>query len=61
MFSILKKSKSEFPLGYYSGLQILIDVDMANKQISKYIPNFNLIDFYNKLNDENGIPTNQKK
>lgn len=50
----LKKTKSEFPLGYYSGLQILIDADMANKQISKYIPNFNLIDFYKKLNDEDG-------
>lgn len=48
----LKKSKSEFPLGYYSGLEILIDVDLADRQISKYIPNFSLIDLYERLSSE---------
>ncbi len=51
----LNKSKSEFPLGYYNGLEILIDIDMANQQISKYIPNFSLIDLYNKLSKEEGF------
>ena len=48
----LKKSKSEFPSGYYRGLEILIDVDLADRQISRYIPNFSLIDLYDKLEKE---------
>lgn len=50
----LEKSKSEFPSGHYKGLEILIDIDLANEQISKYIPNFSLIDLYDRLLKEDG-------
>lgn len=50
----LEKTKSEFPLGHYNGLEILIDIDLADQQMSKYIPNFSLIDLYDTLSKEDG-------
>lgn len=52
--SNLEKTASDFPLGYYKGLEILIDVDLANDFISQYIPNFSLKEFYKKLSDKQG-------
>lgn len=52
--SNLEKTVSDFPLGYYKGLEILIDVDLANDFISQYIPNFSLKEFYEKLSDKQG-------
>lgn len=40
----LTKTDSDFPLGYYEGLEIFIDVDVANNHIKDLIPDFDLID-----------------
>jgi len=50
----LTKSISDFPLGYYEGLEIFIDVDEANEYIKDYISDFDLIDFYNELEMNEG-------
>lgn len=42
----LTKTLSDFPLGYYKGMEIFIDVDAANDYVKEYIPDFDLIDFY---------------
>ena len=36
----LTKTISDFPLGYYEGLEIFIDVDVANKHIKSLIPDY---------------------
>lgn len=51
----LTKSLSEFPLGYYEGLEIFIDVDMAVEYIKDYVPDFDLIEFYETLERNNGF------
>lgn len=51
----LTKSLSEFPLGYYEGLEIFIDVDMADEYIKDYVPDFDLIEFYETLEKNNGF------
>ena len=48
----LTKSFSDFPLGFYEGLEIFIDVDVANKQIKGLIPDFDLIDMIIRDNGE---------
>lgn len=50
----LAKTLSDFPLGYYKGLEIFIDVDVANEHVKKYIPDFDLIEFYEALKSNNG-------
>lgn len=51
----LTKTASEFPLGYYEGLEIFIDVDVANEYVKEYIPNFDLIEFYERLENNRGF------
>ena len=50
----LTKTLSDFPLGYYRGLEIFIDVDIANEYVKEYLPDFDLIDFYEDLKSNNG-------
>lgn len=50
----LTKTFSDFPLGYYNGLEIFIDVDVANDYVKEYIPDFDLIEFYEALKCNNG-------
>ena len=45
----LTKTLSDFPLGYYNGLEIFIDVDEANDYIKEYVSDFDLIEFYEQL------------
>lgn len=59
----LTKTLSDFPLGYYKGLEIFIDVDVANDHIKEYIPDFDVIEFYEKLESSKGyrlIRSNEK-
>ena len=50
----LMKTLSEFPLGYYEGLEIFIDIDVANDYVKEYIPNFDMIEFYESLKNDKG-------
>lgn len=50
----MTKTLSDFPLGYYKGLEIFIDVDVADEYIKKYIPDFDLIEFYENLESSQG-------
>ena len=50
----LTKSISDFPLGYYKGLEIFIDVDVANDYIKEYIPDFDVIELYEQLHSSQG-------
>lgn len=50
----LTKTLSDFPLGYYKGLEIFIDVDAANDYVKEYIHDFDLIDFYEELHKSKG-------
>jgi AraC-like DNA-binding protein len=50
----LTKTISDFPLGYYEGLEIFIDVDAANKHIKGLISDFDLIELYESLEKSNG-------
>lgn len=50
----LTKTLSDFPLGYYNGLEIFIDVDVANDYVKEYIPDFDLIEFYEELHKSKG-------
>ena len=45
----LTKTLPNFPLGFYNGIEIFIDVDVANDYIKNYLPDFDLIDFYEEL------------
>ena len=45
----LTKTLPDFPLGFYNGIEIFIDVDVANEHIKNYLPDFDLIDFYEEL------------
>lgn len=59
----LTKTVSDFPLGFYKGLEIFIDIDVANDHIKNYIPDFDLIEFYESLEKSNGyvlIRSNEK-
>lgn len=50
----LTKTVSDFPLGFYNGLEIFIDIDVANDYIKQFIPNFDLIEFYDGLKNAQG-------
>jgi AraC-like DNA-binding protein len=50
----LTKTISDFPLGYYVGLEIFIDVDVANGHIKELIPDFDLIELYESLEKSDG-------
>ena len=50
----LTKTVSDFPLGYYEGLEIFIDVDAANKHVKGIIPDFDLIELYEHLEKSKG-------
>ena len=59
----MTKTLSDFPLGYYRGLEIFIDVDVANEYIKDYISDFDLIEFYEQLEKSKGyrlIRSNEK-
>ncbi len=59
----LTKTFSDFPLGYYNGFEIFIDVDVANEHIKEYLPDFDLIEFYEELEKSKGyvlIRSNEK-
>lgn len=59
----LTKTLSDFPLGYYNGLEIFIDVDVANDYVKEYLPDFDLIEFYEELHKSRGyvlIRSNEK-
>ncbi|WP_407422240.1 helix-turn-helix domain-containing protein [Methanobrevibacter sp.] len=45
----LTKTLPNFPLGFYNGIELFIDVDIANDYIKNYLPDFDLIDFYEEL------------
>ena len=42
----LTKSVSDFPAGYYKGLEFFIDVDVSNDYVREFLPDFNLADYY---------------
>ena len=50
----LTKSISDFPAGFYRGLEFFIDVDVSNDYIKEFLPDFDLIDFYENLEKNNG-------
>ena len=50
----LTKSFSDFPLGYYKGLEIFIDVDVACEHIKEYIHDVDLIEIYEDLEKSKG-------
>lgn len=50
----LTKSISDFPLGYYKGFEIFIDVDVADDCIREYFPDFDLCAIYETLEKSNG-------
>lgn len=50
----LTKTISDFPLGYYNGLEIFIDVDAANEHVKELIPDFDLIELYESLEKSKG-------
>lgn len=50
----LTKTVSDFPLGYYKGLEIFIDVDVANDHIKEHIADFDLIELYESLEKSKG-------
>lgn len=45
----MTKTYSDFPLGFYNGIKIFIDIDVANNNIKQHIPDFDLIEFYEDL------------
>ncbi|MBQ2665273.1 AraC family transcriptional regulator [Methanobrevibacter sp.] len=49
----LTKTFPDFPLGYYKGLEIFIDVDVANDFVKEHIPHFDLVEFYEELEKTN--------
>lgn len=52
--SDVTKSVSDFPLGYYKGLEIFMDIDVANESIKRYLPDFDIVEFYEGLMKNNG-------
>lgn len=50
----LTKTISDFPLGYYKGLEIFIDIDAANDYIKGLMPDFDLIGLYESLEKHKG-------
>lgn len=52
--SDVTKAVSDFPLGYYKGLEIFMDIEVANEFIKQYLPDFDIIGFYEKLKKTDG-------
>lgn len=52
--SDVTKSVSDFPLGYYKGIELFIDIDIADKSIKHYVPSFDIVQFYESLKRANG-------
>lgn len=52
--SDVTKAVSDFPLGYYKGLEIFMDIEVANESIKQYLPDFDIIGFYEKLKKTDG-------
>ena len=52
--SDVTKAVSDFPLGYYKGLEIFMDIEVANEFIKQYLPDFDVIGFYEKLKKTDG-------
>lgn len=52
--SDVTKSVSNYPLGYYKGLEIFMDIDVANESINKYLPDFDIVKFYEGLKKDKG-------
>lgn len=50
----LTKSFSDFPLGFYEGLEIFIDIDVANDCVKELMPDFDLIELYESLEKVQG-------
>ena len=50
----LAKTVSDFPLGYYNGLEIFIDIDVAGEHIKELMPDFDLIELYETLEKSKG-------
>lgn len=50
----LTKTMSDFPLGYYKGFEIFIDIDVANEHVKEYITDFDLINLYENLEKSKG-------
>ena len=50
----LTKSFSDFPLGFYEGLEIFIDIDVANDRVKELMPDFDLIELYESLEKVQG-------
>lgn len=50
----LTKTFSDFPMGFYKGFEIFIDVDTANEHVKEYIPDFDLVEFYEELEKSQG-------
>lgn len=48
------KTLSDFPLGYYKGLEIFMDVDVASEYIKDYAQDIDLIEFYENLEKSQG-------
>lgn len=51
----LTKSISDFPLGYYKGFEIFMDVDIANDYLKELISDFDLVDMYEDLEKSQGF------
>ena len=52
--SDVTKAVSDFPLGYYKGLEIFMDIGVANESIKQYLPDFDIIGLYEKLKKTDG-------
>ena len=52
--SDVTKAVSDFPLGYYKGLEIFMDIGVANESIKQYLPDFDIMGFYEKLKKTDG-------
>lgn len=52
--SDVTKAVSDFPLGYYKGLEIFMDIEVANEFIKQYLPDFDIMGFYEKLKKTDG-------
>ncbi len=50
----LTKSFSDFPLGFYEGLEIFIDIDVANDRVKELMPDVDLIELYESLEKVQG-------
>ena len=50
----MTKTLADFPLGFYNGVEFFIDIDIANEHIKEFIPDFDVIEFYEELEKSRG-------